>query len=221
MATVADFTSRSSQFLIGKVFAEYPKIDVEIERLKQIDTTIVVYFWLNTQSTPPSTSELSNYDIFTSVELLDSLSDEYFYSARLSSDHESICVGITNAGIELESAKSMADEWVFRLRADSAEQLSTFQAYCQENDFDVRLTRFPTQIQIFNSQEYNLTDKQHEALALAYTEGYFEAPRKTTLEELGELLDITQQAVMTRLRNGEKNILENTIVYSVNSESNP
>ncbi|MFC4826953.1 helix-turn-helix domain-containing protein [Halorussus aquaticus] len=74
---------------------------------------------------------------------------------------------------------------------------------------------------MFNSREYNLTDKQHEALALAYTEGYFDKPRNTTLEALGESLGITQEAVIARLRNGEKNILENTIVHSANSESNP
>lgn len=219
MATVAEFTSRASQSPIGNVFAEYPMVDVEIERLKQTDSSLILYFWLSTESTPPAPSELSSYDIFHSVELLDSLYGESLYSARLHNDHESICVGITKAAVELESAHSTGGEWVFRLRADSAEQLSTFQAYCQENDFGVRLTRFPTQIQIFNSKEYDLTDKQHEALALAYTEGYFEAPRKVTLEELGEILGITQQAVIARLRNGEKNILENTIVHSVNSES--
>jgi predicted DNA binding protein len=37
---------------------------------------------------------------------------------------------------------------------------------------------------------------------------HFEALRKITLEELGGLLGITHQAVIARLRNGEKNILE-------------
>jgi len=220
MATVAEFTSRPSQFPIVKVFAEYPLVDVEIEQLKQTDTSVALYFSLNTQSTPPAASDFLNYDIFNSVERLDALSNEHLYSERLNNDHESIWAGITKSDVELESAKSNESEWVFRLRAESAEQLSTFQACCQEHDFGVRLSRFPTEIQIFNSQEYNLTDKQHEALALAYTEGYFEAPRRTTLEELGETLDITQQAVIARLRNGEKNLLENTIVHSVNSESN-
>ncbi|MFC7164736.1 helix-turn-helix domain-containing protein (plasmid) [Halorussus limi] len=218
---MAEFTSQSAQFPIGNVFAEYPMVDVEIEQLKQSDTSISIYFWLSTRSNSPAASELSDHDVFHSVELLDSLDEESLYTARLHNDHESICVGITKAAVELESAQSTPNKWTFRLRAESAEQLSTFQAYCQENDFGVRLTRFPTQLQIFNSQEYNLTDKQHEALALAYTEGYFETPRKITLEELGELLGITQQAVIARLRYGEKNILENTIVHSVNSESNP
>lgn len=217
MATVAEFTVRSARFPVGRVFDEYPMADVEIKRLKWTDTSAILYFWLNTQSTSPTDSELSNADIFESVELLDTLVDEYLYAARLNGDHESICVGITDADVELESAKSKGSEWIFRLRAESAEQLSTFQAYCRENDIGVRLTRFPTRIQIFNSQEYNLTDKQHEALALAYTEGYFDKPRNTTLEELGETLGITQQAALERLRKGEQNILENTIVHSVNS----
>ncbi|MDB9281432.1 helix-turn-helix domain-containing protein [Halorubrum ezzemoulense] len=219
MATVAEFTTRSSQFPIGKVFAEYPMVNVEVERIKQTETSIVLYFWLITESTPPSDSELTDNDIFSSVELLDTLPDESLYSARLKSDRESIFVGITNATVNLEEAKLTGTEWMFRLRVESAEQLSTFQSYCQENDFSVRLTRFPTQIQIFNGREYNLTEKQYEALTLAYSEGYFDKPRKTTLEELGETLGVTRQAVLARLQNGEKNILENTIVRSVNSEA--
>lgn len=153
--------------------------------------------------------------------MLDTLADEYLYAARLNDDHGSICVGITDADVEPESATSRGYEWVFRLRAESAEQLSTFQAYCREDGFGVRLTRLPTRVQIFNSQEYNLTDKQYEALALAYTEGDFDKPRNTTLEELGESLGITQRGALERRRKGEKNILENTIVQSVNSGSTP
>ena len=90
MATVAEFTNRPSQFPTVKLFAEYPLVDVEIEQLKQTNTSIALYFWLNTQPTPPAASGLLNYDIFNSVERLDALSNEHLYSARLNNDHGSV-----------------------------------------------------------------------------------------------------------------------------------
>jgi predicted DNA binding protein len=56
-----------------------------------------------------------------------------------------------------------------------------------------------------------LTDTQQEALVLAYERGYFESPRQVTLEELGEELGISQQAVGSRLRGGIKHILGSTL----------
>ena len=46
---------------------------------------------------------------------------------------------------------------------------------------------------------------------LAYERGYFESPREVTLEELGEELGITQQAVGSRLRNGNRHIIGSTL----------
>jgi len=46
---------------------------------------------------------------------------------------------------------------------------------------------------------------------LAYERGYFNLPRDVTMEELGEELGISQQAVASRLRRGIRNILAGTL----------
>jgi predicted DNA binding protein len=51
-----------------------------------------------------------------------------------------------------------------------------------------------------------LTEKQREALDLAYTEGYFERPRRTTQAELADELGISKQAVSRRLTRVEENL---------------
>jgi len=43
--------------------------------------------------------------------------------------------------------------------------------------------------------EAALTDTQQEALVLAYERGYFESPHEVTMEELGDELGISQQAI--------------------------
>ena len=56
-----------------------------------------------------------------------------------------------------------------------------------------------------------LTQRQREVLELAYRLGYYDIPRRITLEELSEILDISPRAVSEILRRAEKKILERII----------
>jgi predicted DNA binding protein len=53
-----------------------------------------------------------------------------------------------------------------------------------------------------------LTDKQYETLMLAHRKGYYEIPRKCTLEELSEELSIKRVACQERIRRAEKKIID-------------
>ncbi|WP_341538992.1 helix-turn-helix domain-containing protein [Natrarchaeobius chitinivorans] len=55
-----------------------------------------------------------------------------------------------------------------------------------------------------------IPDPQKETLVRASDRGYFESPRQVTMEELGDELGMSPQAVVSRLRLGPKHILENT-----------
>ena len=58
-----------------------------------------------------------------------------------------------------------------------------------------------------------LTDKQGEALELAFEQGYYEIPRDTTAKEFAEAVGISHQALSERLRRAHKNLAENTVVF--------
>ncbi|MFX0044877.1 MAG: helix-turn-helix domain-containing protein [Candidatus Hermodarchaeota archaeon] len=52
-----------------------------------------------------------------------------------------------------------------------------------------------------------LTEKQQEALVLAYKSGYYDMPRKVKLADLGEKLGIRRVAMQERLRRAELRVL--------------
>ncbi len=52
-----------------------------------------------------------------------------------------------------------------------------------------------------------LTDKQYEAIELAFKKGYYEVPRKCTLEELSSVLGIKRVAMQERIRRAELRIM--------------
>jgi predicted DNA binding protein len=61
------------------------------------------------------------------------------------------------------------------------------------------------------SHPYGLTDRQYEALTLAFSRGYYESPRQISTEELAEELGITQPSVSDLLRRGERQLLSSAL----------
>ncbi len=59
-----------------------------------------------------------------------------------------------------------------------------------------------------------LTDKQYEAIALAFQKGYYEIPRKCTLEGLAPILGIKRVALQERIRRAEQRIVEYQLLSS-------
>lgn len=59
--------------------------------------------------------------------------------------------------------------------------------------------------------KYGTTTAQREALLTALEKGYFDEPRKATLETVAEELDISTTALSERLRRGQKELLLNTL----------
>ena len=59
--------------------------------------------------------------------------------------------------------------------------------------------------------QYGLTDRQHEALTLAISRGYYESPRQVTTDELAEEMGISQPSMSDLLRRGERQLLTSTL----------
>jgi len=113
--------------------------------------------------------------------------------------------------VPIINATGTNQQWTFEVRGNERTDIAAFQRRCQELDIPVTLTALHALTPVDTAAEEGLTDAQQEALVLAYERGYFESPREVTLEELGEELGITQQAVGSRLRNGYRHLLQSTI----------
>jgi len=84
-----------------------------------------------------------------------------------------------------------------------------FSAFWQQNaDFQLsRLTRDGES----EPPGDGLTDQQHEALRTAYELGYFEIPRRASLQEVAAELDISASSVSERLRRAQTRLIEETV----------
>lgn len=215
MDSIAEYTIPFQDFPFGQACAEFLGQELEIECLKTTRDSTRVYFWVRNEQSEPL--EDVDQSPFQTLIHLDTVADDSLFRTDWPDSQESVLKGICRGDATIESVTRNSQEWTIRLQTESPTQLSTFQRYCREHDFDVRLTRFPDLVHLYNSTEFKLTEKQHETLTLAYAEGYFNHPHDVTLDELGEKLNVTRPAVLSRLQNGHRNLLENTILRPVDT----
>lgn len=135
--------------------------------------------------------------------------------------------GTTNPGpIDREtgasrlSIETTADAAVMELRFPDREALSEYISHLRDRGFTVELLR-AHHADDERGREYDLSEKQAEALQAALEAGYFEIPRETDLERLAEGFDISEQALSERLRRGVSSVLASTVGESDADRSTP
>ncbi|MFC6836565.1 helix-turn-helix domain-containing protein [Halomarina ordinaria] len=62
------------------------------------------------------------------------------------------------------------------------------------------------------SADYGLTARQRETLELAHENGFFEIPRRSTMGDIAEAFDVSEQAISQRLRRGYARLVESALI---------
>lgn len=214
MTQLAEFTLRATDFPLGRVFADRPDATLELDRVVPTGDTVMPYFWVR-DSAGEMPAVLATFEELTelrSIVLMDDLGDHGLFRAEWDPAYIGIMGAVAAAGVTVVSASGSSEGWVFEVRAETADQLSAFQEYCGDHDIDVSLTRLRHLSDIEPDGVDELTPAQHEALVLAYAEGYYEEPRETDQAALAESLRISRQALAARLRRGYRTLIESALV---------
>lgn len=111
----------------------------------------------------------------------------------------------------MREATSNIRGWTIRFQFPNREALSQLWEHCEDEDISFDLRRMFRHQSWDSSDSMALTDSQFDALMTAYEEGFFEEPRKTSLEELADILDISPTAVGGRIRRGTAVLIETTL----------
>lgn len=211
MATEATFTVPADQFPLGTVFEQLPGVTVKLERIVPGTDVVIPYFWVRGSHSDDIVAAFSDHPGVQHIELVDSVEDEHLLRAEWVADYAGVLSTLTGTRVPLIEAVGTDAEWTFEIRGDERSDIAEFQRRCRELDIPITLTALHALTPVETASEATLTDEQQEALVLAYERGYFNSPREVTMDELGDELGITQQAVASRLRRGTRRILSNTI----------
>ncbi|SDR13209.1 helix-turn-helix domain-containing protein [Natronobacterium texcoconense] len=211
MATEATFTLPSDGFPLGSIFEQLPEATVELERIIPSRDTVIPYFWVRGAETDDIEATFSDRPEVKQIRLVDSVEDEYLMRVEWEQEYDGILAALTETDVPLIEAVGTETQWTFDVRGDDRSDIVSFQEQCRKREIPITLANLQPLTPIESGVEAALTEPQHEALVLAYDRGYFDSPRAVTMEELGDELGISQQAVASRLWRGIDKILNLTL----------
>jgi predicted DNA binding protein len=214
MATVMEFTSPVAEFPLGSVFENLPGVTVELERLIPHETLIIPYFWVRGADAEDIEAAFEPHVGVSNIRLVDNVEDEYLMRAEWEQEYFGILSALAKANVVVLAGIGTKDEWRFEVRGESQEAIAEFRDYCQENDIPISITAVHAMLPI-QGEGYELTETQREALVLAYERGYFDSPRRASLEEIADELGITHQSLSSRLRRGHRRLIGATLSSSL------
>lgn len=104
-----------------------------------------------------------------------------------------------------------ANGWHLRLLFPDRGAVSSFIRRCDADGMEPNVRAIQDADGPHVDPAYDLTSVQAETLQFAVECGYFDVPRRATLETLADRLDVSKQAVSERLRRGLNSLLTDTV----------
>lgn len=207
--TVVDVTVPADAFLLGDVLETHPETRVRFEqtipvgadvspslRLTRGDVAAAVeslrgsaHVECATESWPENTAAL------VAVDWAD--------AAR----NHPVVAGIRDVDGALVSATGTGRGWRLTLRFFDRESLSTWYRRCEDAGVPLTIERI-SETGRRSGAESALTSTQRATLAAARDAGYFDIPRRVTLQDLAADLGVSDQSVSERLRRGLATLAE-------------
>lgn len=211
MSVIAEFTVPASHFVLGRALDEEPSLAIEFDRVIPTGGPPVPYFWVVGEDRTDFDAALERDPVVSTFAAVDELEDRTLYRASWDPGADAFFQLVEAEDIVLMEAGGTPTSWWFKFRSPDLPTLMSFRAGCREAGIDVTLRRLFDLVEPDPDEHRDLTQPQRNLLEYALDQGYFEVPRRTTLMEMAETLDISDQAVNERLRRGLSNLLERSL----------
>jgi predicted DNA binding protein len=219
MSVIAEFSIPAEDFILGKAIQQTTGLSVEIEKMIPMETDIIPYFWVIGEGHSQFNAVLEREPELSKFEIVDELDDRELYRAEWDPSVDTFIQQVVKYDAILQEAEGNADAWMFQLRFPDSRRLPGFHTTCREEDISLTVEGVYNQIEPAASETRDLTEPQLDLVKRAYEEGYFDVPRKTTLTEISEKLDISDQAVNERLRRGLSTLIGSTLGPEVDRDT--
>lgn len=209
---VFEFGVPATELALADALGSFPDVIVEYERLVPTNDSPLPYLWTTDGKTPEFRDAVTSDPKVEQLKISATFDEGALYHLEwTAADGELLgWIANTHEEIALLQAEGHGDEWILKLRFPSRAMLTDFRAFAEERGVDLRVIRL-YDLEDPKMGQYDITEKQREALIQALEMGHFEIPREATLAEVAEALDVTPRAVSERLRRGQRNLVSNSL----------
>ncbi|WP_396611534.1 helix-turn-helix domain-containing protein [Haloferax sp. S1W] len=212
MAVLAELTIDARSFDLGRVTAVEEGIHIDLERVVPTGGEVMPFFWASGADFEAFERSVRENHMVKELNAVARVQDKVLYHVHWGDTVSSL----TNILIESHATILEAhgtDTWFFRLRFSDHTDLTEFHNRCQEEGIDFRVDRiYSLADEEPGVYSFDITAEQQEALVTAVEDGYFEVPRRTTLKEVAESLQISPQAASERVRRGANAVLRKVLL---------
>lgn len=212
MIPIVDITVPASAFELGRLLEQLPGVRVELEQLVPIENSIIPLFWVSEGEPEEIEAILRQSPLTEDVTHLAKDGQRMLFKVKWNRAINGLIQPLINLNAKVLEAENVGEGWDFRIQFPSHDALSAFRDHCDSEGIPLILRR------LYNPQYPHegdaLTKEQHEAVLVAYEQGYFDVPRGTTVSELAEQFGISDNAFSQRLRRGLGSLVRETMVQS-------
>ncbi len=213
MSLIAELRLTDAQLVLRPSVEAAPGMTLEREWATAADRASdpVLFVWASGGDFEAFEDALPEDPTVTDYERVDGGEDRRLYRVVVNRDVTTNPGPIDRqTGASRLSIETTADGAVLKLRLPDREALTEYIRLLRESGFSVELLRaHPADDE--HGQQYDLSEKQAEAVQEALAAGYFEVPRETDLGTLAERFDISEQALSERIRRGVSSVLGATV----------
>lgn len=210
MSVIGEFTVPAKSFALPEALAVVPAVTVEAERLATHSTMEVLPFLWAIGGSENFRETLTADPTVQRATVAEETEGGVLFKVHWHDQVPELVDEMVDHHATIVEAKGRSGEWQLKLRFVEESQVSTFREHFSGRRFEVRRLYHPTAP---HQREYDLTAEQHAALVAALRSGYFGVPRGASVEDLGEELDISANAVSQRLRRGSANLVRNALTF--------
>lgn len=213
MSVLVELEVDAADFEFGRVFATlHPATSIELESLVPVSGGATPVVWISNSEHDVLEEQIGGHPTVQAVERIESLRERSLYALEWTVEYDHLFRYFREERIHILGAEGSPEEWRFTLRFRTHSSLSAFQDYCDESRIALDVLRVYNIPEQRENDVFGLTSPQQEALILAVREGYYDLPREANTTELGDQLEISDQAVTERLRRGIATLVRNTLM---------
>jgi len=210
MTVIADITIPSEEFELGRVFEQHPDITIDIERIVPLGDAVIPLFWVTNGNPEAIQSTLLDSPHTEIVRDLTDAGERVLFEVRWNLDIDGIIQPLIDTSARVLEATGNTEEWEFRIRFSTQEDLNEFNQTATNKGIPVTLRHLynPTPPE----EQSSLSDEQRKAITEAYRRGYFNIPRDVTAANLAEEFEVSDSALSERLRRGLSTVVRENVI---------
>jgi len=159
-------------------------------------------------------------ETITDSRLVAENGDKRLYRAYYGEDLPDVSIYRAAVGADgvFLKAESSGEGWTIKMLFPARDAFNEFRDACTAVDLSIDVDSIYSKPFSGSSDEIALTDPQRDLLTRAVQVGYFDIPRETTLQELGQQMNISGQAASERLRRGMETLIRETVTEEALAE---